>query len=83
MVKFAVAALVGGLAFWAVEKYGMKDGKLFGSLAFEQETDGSPKLGLGYIATGAVIVLGAVGTGMLVHKLTGGKVPAGVGLVGK
>jgi hypothetical protein len=79
-MKIVIAALVGGLAFWAIEKYALSaDGSFFG-LKYEQDSEGKPKLGAAYLATGAAVVLGAAGIGMLAHKLTGGKVPAGVGL---
>jgi hypothetical protein len=80
MVKILIAALAGGLAFWAIEKYALSaDGKFMG-MAFETDADGKPKLSAGYIALGASVVLGAVAVGMAAHKVTGGKIPAGIGL---
>lgn len=82
-MKLAAAILFGGLAFYGLERWGMRDGKLFGALPFEADDAGNPKLGAGYLAAGGAIALGAVATGMLVHKVTGGRVPKGLSLAGK
>jgi hypothetical protein len=83
MVKYAVAALVGGVAYWAIERYAVTQNGLFDKLPLEADSEGKPKLGLGYLATGAAIGLAAVAIGGLAHKLTGGRVPAGLAVAGK
>lgn len=83
MIKLIVAVLVGGLAYWGLERYAMKDKQLFGQFDFPTDEAGLPKLSLGYVVMGGTIVLTAIGVGMAVHKVSGGRLPAGVGLAGK
>jgi hypothetical protein len=83
MIKLIVAVLVGGLAFFGIERYAMKDKMLFGQFDFPTDDAGLPRLSLGYFVMGGAIVLVAVGVGMGVHKVSGGRLPAGVSLAGK
>ena len=87
MVKYIAAFAVGGLAFWAIENYAYPSGStsLFGIDALKVSVDANnkPNLGLGVIATGGVIALAAMATGMALHKVTGGRIPAGLAVAGK
>lgn len=77
-MKYVVMIVAGGLAYWAIEKYAIKDDKLFGAFAYEQDSTGAPKLtSPGYIATGAAVVLGAAAAGAILHKVSK-RIPRGV-----
>jgi hypothetical protein len=87
MVKYVAAFAVGGLAFWAIERFAFPQGStaLFGmdALKLEQDASNEPKLGLGYIVTGGTIAIAGLAIGGLLHKVTGGRVPAGLAVAGK
>jgi len=77
-MKYVLLFVVGGLSYWAIEKYAYKDGRLFGQFEMPVDANNDPKLSLGYVAAGGAIVLGAVAVGAVAHKITKGKLPAGV-----
>jgi hypothetical protein len=77
-MKYLALIVFGGLSYWAIEKYAMTDGRLFGQFEFPVDANGQPKLGVGYVAAGGVIVAGALALGAIVHKISGGHVPSGL-----
>jgi hypothetical protein len=82
-MKYVVIVLAGGLSFWALEKYSMKDSKFLGQFAFEEDAAGAPKLGVGYFAYGAAIVGAALLVGAAAHKISGGRIAKGLATAGK